>query len=84
MLRAYSARSEKQNLWQMAVLGNRYLNISALLGIALLLVVLYVPGLNLIFKCVPLSGVQFLYAAALAVVPMIAAELGKLIFRVDN
>ena len=81
MLRAYSARSEKENLWKMKVLDNRYLNLSALLGVGLLLLVLYVPGLNQIFKCVSLSGVQFLYAAALAVLPMIAAELGKFIFR---
>ena len=81
MLRAYSARSEKENLWKMKVLDNRYLNLSALLGVGLLLLVLYVPGLNQIFRCVSLSGVQFLYAAALAVLPMIAAELGKFIFR---
>ncbi len=81
MLRAYSARSETDNIWNMNPFSNRYLNLSVLLGIGLLLLVLYIPALNQIFKCVPLSATHFLYAAGLAVVPMIVAEIGKLIGR---
>ena len=81
MLRAYSARSETKNIWQMNPFSNMYLNLSALLGIGLLMMVLYVPALNVIFKCVPLTTTQFLYAARLAVVPMIISEIGKIVGR---
>lgn len=81
MLRAYSARSETENIWNMNPFSNHYLNLSALLGIGLLLVVLYVPAFNTIFKTKPLSLTYFLYAAGLAVVPMVVAEIGKMIGR---
>ncbi|MDO4766239.1 MAG: cation-translocating P-type ATPase [Eubacteriales bacterium] len=81
MLRAYSARSETENIWNMNPFSNNYLNLSAFLGIGLLMVVLYVPALNTIFKTVPLSLTHLLYAAGLAVVPMVVAEIGKIIGR---
>lgn len=81
MLRAYSARSETENIWNMRVFSNPYLNYSALLGIGLLGLVLYVPALNLIFKLVPLSLNQILIATGLAIVPMLVAEIGKILSR---
>jgi len=79
LLRTYSARSETTTIFKMNPFGNKYVNYSALLGIGLLLIVLFVPGINDLFRTnVDLSFGQFIIAFVLGFVPLFGGELAKL------
>lgn len=77
MLRAYSARSEKVSIFSMKILGNKYLNYAVIGATGLLLLILYVPFLQTIFKTVALSPAQLLMATGLALVPLFFGEVAK-------
>lgn len=77
MLRAYSARSEVKPLFKMKLLGNHFLNYSVLIAVGLLLLVIYIPFLQGIFKTSALSFSQFGVAFLLSLVPLVAGEFSK-------
>lgn len=78
MLRAYSARSEVKTIFKMNFFGNKFLNFSVLIAVALLLIVIYLPALQGIFRTVSLNPVQLAVAFGLSLIPLIAGELAKL------
>ena len=78
LFRTYSARSESKTIFQMNVFENKLVNYAALFGFALLLVVVFVPGINNVFRTnVDLSFVNFLTAFALGFIPLFGGELAK-------
>ncbi|MBS1250050.1 MAG: Calcium-transporting ATPase 1 [Chloroflexi bacterium] len=77
LLRAYTARSERFPILKMGVFKNPAMNWAVLSSLALLLLVLYVPFLQTIFKTLPLAWAQWRIVLPLLVVPSIAAELVK-------
>lgn len=77
MLRAYSARNETKPLWKLRVFSNRYLNLSVIGAVVMLLGVIYLPGISIIFSTVALSIDQLLIAMGLGVIPTIFSEIGK-------
>lgn len=79
MLRAYSAKSESATIFKMKLFDNKFLNYSVLFSIVLLVIVVYVPFLQGIFNTVALTAVQFAAASALALLPLFAGELSKLL-----
>lgn len=79
LLRTYSARSESKTIFKMKIFGNKLINYAALLGFALLLVVLFVPGINQVFYTnVDLTFIQFITAFGLGFVPLFGGELAKI------
>lgn len=81
LLRTYSARSESQTIFKMNLFENKFVNYSALFGLVLLLIVLFVPGVNNIFYTnteEPLSIINFLTAFGLGFVPLFGGEIAKL------
>ncbi len=78
LLRAYTARSERYPVLKMGVFGNKYMNLAILSSLFLLLIVIYVPFLQVIFETVPLMLAQWQYILPLLIVPSIAAELFKI------
>ena len=80
LLRAYSCRSERFNIWQIGFFSNKTMTGATLLSMALLLLVLYVPVLNVIFKTVPLDLLHWVIIIALGCVPFLAGEIYKLVF----
>lgn len=79
LLRTYSARSESRSIFRMKNFGNKYVNYSVLLGLSLMVIVVFVPGINTVFKTnVDLTVVQFLIAMALGFIPLLGGELAKL------
>ena len=78
LLRAYTNRSERAALFSLGVFSNRWMQYAAAASAALLMAVVYIPGLNRVFDAVPLSLVQWAYMAPLLCVPAVVDELSKL------
>ncbi len=79
LLRTYSARSETQSIFKMNPFSNKFVNYAFLFGFALLIVVIFVPGINEIFKTnVDLTLSQFGLAVALGLIPLFGGELAKI------
>ena len=78
LLRAYSARSESLGIIRIGVFGNKFLNISTVVGIALLICMLSLPGIREVFKLAELSINYILISAAFGIIPLISGEIAKL------
>lgn len=79
LLRTFSARSESQTIFKMRVFDNKYVNYSVIFGVVLLLVVLFVPGVNTLFHTdVQMSAMNYLIAFVLGFIPLFGGELAKL------
>ena len=57
---------------------------AALSSSALLMAVVYIPGLNTVFNAVALSGIEWAYLAPLLLAPAIVDELVKTGFRLGD
>ncbi|MBR3058114.1 MAG: cation-translocating P-type ATPase [Clostridiales bacterium] len=79
LFRAYSARSEKVSVFKLGLFSNRFMNISVAGSIALLLAVIYIPGVNHIFDNVMLNPVLWIPIVLLALIPFAASEIHKMI-----
>lgn len=91
LLRTYSARSEHLTIFKMKLFENKLVNYSSIAGLVLLLIVLFVPGVNDIFYTNTMyntatetfSGhnitiLNFLTAFGLGFIPLFGGELAKL------
>ncbi len=79
LLRAFTARSERYPIWKIGFFTNRWMNIAVLFSLVMLLVVIYVPVLNPIFKTLPLGWEEWSKLLPLLIIPSIAAEATKLV-----
>jgi len=84
LIRAYTNRSERASVFAIGVFSNRWMQYAVALSTALLLAVVYIPGVNNVFNTIPLSLMQWAYIAPLLVVPAIADELTKLGRRIAD
>jgi len=84
LFRAYGARSEKISVFKLGLFSNRFMNISVAGSIALLMAVIYIPGVNSIFDNVALSPVLWLPIIGLAIIPFVASEVHKLFKNKKN
>ncbi len=79
LFRAYSGRSETKSVFKMNPFTNKFVNYAFLVGVALLAVIVFVPGINNLFHTnVSLSFNHLLIAMSLGVVPLFGGELSKL------
>jgi Ca2+-transporting ATPase len=74
-------RSERESLFTIGVMSNRYLLGAIVLTILLQLATIYVPFLQPIFKTQPLSLVELLICCVLSVMVFIAVEIEKWMVR---
>lgn len=78
LLRTYSARSETKTIFEMNIFSNKLVNYSVLFGLGLLLIVLYVPGVNTLFHTnVNMSFTSLAIALGLGFIPLFGGELAK-------
>ncbi len=77
VVQAFNMRSE-HSLFAIGPFGNRTLNLAALSSIALVALVLFVPGLNSVFGLTILTPMQYLIGVGLIFVPLVVMELAKL------
>jgi Ca2+-transporting ATPase len=79
LLRTYSARSESKTIFKMNLFENKLINYATLVGFGLLMIVLFVPGVDSIFRTnVDLTLTHFVIAFGLGFVPLFGGELAKL------
>lgn len=81
LLRAFSSRSEHYSVFQLGVFKNRTMNKAVLLSAALMLIVVYVPILQVYFKTIHLNIRDWLIIAGLALIPFVIGEIFKLIYH---
>jgi Ca2+-transporting ATPase len=78
LFRAFTSRSERYPILKIGVFKNRNMNIAFLSSMALLLGVVYIPGLNNVFNTVPLGWQQWEIILPLLLIPSVVAEIVKL------
>jgi len=81
LLRTYSARSENVTIFKMKLFENKLVNYSSIVGIVLLFIVLFVPGVNNVFYTnteEPLTIINLITAFGLGFIPLFGGELAKL------
>ncbi|GAB4574015.1 MAG: calcium-transporting P-type ATPase, PMR1-type [Anaerolineae bacterium] len=81
LLRAFTARSERYNIWQIGPFTNRWMTYAVGLSLLLLLGVLYLPFLQPIFNTVPLTPAHWLELLPFTLLPSLAAEAAKFVLR---
>jgi Ca2+-transporting ATPase len=79
LFRAFTSRSEYYPLLKIGVFKNRNMNLAFLSSMALLLGVVYIPGLNTVFNTIPLGWQQWEIILPLLLIPSVVAELVKFI-----
>jgi len=81
LVRAFTARSERVPILKIGMFKNKVMNWAILSSLVLLLAVVYIPFLQGVFDTAPLGWTQWEVILPLLLVPSIAAELTKVIFR---
>jgi len=84
LLLAYTSKTETFLGFKRALFGNKFLNISMGLSLAILVAVVYVPVFGDVFTVVPLSITQLLACIAFILVPIVGSEFSKRVFRVSK
>jgi Ca2+-transporting ATPase len=74
-------RSERESLFKIGVLSNKYLLGAVLLTFALQMATIFVPVLNPIFKTEPLTFSELIFTLVLSTIVFFAVETEKLIKR---
>ena len=76
IVQAYNMRSE-QSLFKIGPFTNKNLNLASLASVILVVLVMFVPGLNTIFGLIYLSPIHYLIGVALIFVPLLVMEVSK-------
>ena len=77
LLRAYTARSERFNIWRIGVFSNKYMQFAVMSSLVILLAIIYVPALDPIFDTAFLGVQDWLVMLPLILTPAITAEITK-------
>ena len=78
---AFAVRSDRESLFTIGLLSNRYLAGAVVLTFLLQLAVIYVPALNPIFKTQPLTGEELMISMLLPAIVLVAVETEKIAIR---
>ncbi len=79
LIRAYSSRSERISVIKLGVFSNKAMLSATAVSLLLLLIVIYVPFLEPIFKTYALKPVDWAVILILCLVPLLAGEVNKLV-----
>lgn len=75
---SYNMKSS-HTIFRKKTFNNKMLNIAFFVGFALTMIVIYVPGINNVFKTTPLNFTQFMTCFGLATTIVVVMEIAKLI-----
>ena len=81
LIRAYSSRSERYSLFEIGFFSNMTMVYATTFSFLLLLVVLYIPFLQPIFKTFPIGLKDWTVVLRFCIIPLIAGELNKVILK---
>jgi Ca2+-transporting ATPase len=77
LFRAFTSRSERYPVLKIGIFKNRNMNLAVVTSMALLMGVIYIPGLNNVFNTVPLGWQQWEIILPLLLIPSVVAEIVK-------
>jgi Ca2+-transporting ATPase len=77
LFRAFTARSEYYPLTKIGIFSSKNMNLAVLVSIILVLMVVYVPFLQVIFDTIDLRWIDWVEILPLVLIPSIAAEIMK-------
>lgn len=81
LLRVFSVRSAKYTMFELGVFTNKKLTQGVAISFMLMLIIIYIPFLNPIFKTFPLGLKEWKIVLALGFIPLILGETVKLVKR---
>ena len=81
LFHSYSMRSQDHSILNRKLFANKYINLSFLIGVALTVFIVVVPGVNEEFGATELNGMEWGIAIALAFAVIPCVEIYKLIVR---
>jgi len=84
LIRAHSSRSERFSVLKLGIFSNLTLIWATVLSFILLIIVIYIPVFQVIFKTCPLSYRDWIVIIGLCLIPLIAGEINKWILRVRS
>lgn len=84
LIRAYPARSEKLNLWQIGFFSNRNMNLGTLASFILLILVMTIDPVRELFKLAPFNLFDLEVVIGIGLMPALFGELLKLFRRVTR
>jgi len=73
----FSCKNLKRNLWQINLVNNKFLLLSVIFGFLMMIMAVYIPGLQLILKTVGLKWSYFLFIIPLQLFNVFLIELVK-------
>ena len=82
LFHSFSMRSQDHSILNRKLFANKYINLSFLIGVALTVFIVVVPGVNEEFGATMLNGMEWGYAIALAFAVIPCVEIYKLIVRI--
>ncbi len=80
LLRAYSSRSDRHSVFSLGLFSNKSMVQATLVSTILLLMVIYVPVLDVIFQTIPLSLRDWGIIVPLALLPFFVGEIFKAVY----
>ena len=82
LFHSFSMRSQDHSILNRKLFANKYINLSFLIGVALTVFIVVVPGVNKEFGATMLNGMEWGIAIALAFAVIPCVEIYKLIVRI--
>lgn len=83
LFHSYNVKSNN-TIFSRSTFDNKFLNLSFVIGFILQLLVIYIPGVNTIFKFTYLSLGEALIAIGLAFIMVIVMEITKIVEKLEN
>ncbi len=80
ILHSYDRRS-KHSLFKIGFFGNRYINFAVLISIVFVLLIMFLPGVSVVFGIKKLKFIQWLTIVVLSLIPLIVCEVVKILRR---
>lgn len=84
LIRAHSSRSERFSVIKLGIFSNKTLLWASLLSFLLLVIVIYLPFLQDIFKTYPLVLKDWFVILVLCLIPLVAGEMNKWILKIRS
>lgn len=80
LVHSFNVRSLDQSLFKIGLTSNRSLLLAFVFSVAMQLIVIFVPFLREVFETALLSSVDWIIVIGLSLIPLIVAEISKLIY----
>ena len=77
LLFVFACKSLRKNLWQMNIFSNKFLNISVLVGILMLVFAIYLPPFQALLKTVALGSYEWSIIISLGLIELVLIEITK-------